>query len=611
MTEPAENSGGLPVVSVGLDEGTASRVMDVAAETNASRSHAAGAVASAGVAAMLNEAADSDAALSGAHVAMPDGTKPRLTPGLVETKALPDVARDLGADPRWLSALPQAQRRDMAARIARAASTLVGEDGTVGWPLVLSAARVMCRWSSPPCTVSIATRAEACRRVEGRIANLLPRVESGDGGSDPAADLAGLSAWRLAAEVTDVPGVAPEGPLALVAALLAPRPRGAVDEQTVQIRQEAGSKLSALLDIDVEEARAVGASAESAMRALRLVNDAAVRDAALALAGYAQRLSRPVGSEEADGRDKATLALSQRGAREIVNYASTHPRAKLAALEAAGHVSHSTLQRRLVQLEAAGVMCNAGSQVRPLWQVAGVERDPEAELTARQAKVLAFMRREPPAKTPEIASAIGTSTATVFATYRELEALGLAEKSGSRWVAVPRQADAGSAGTEDATAAAPDASAIAQALSRKGAPEVVAYATEHPRATRAELQGVAGISYETLRTRLRELAEAGVMENAGSTKEPLWQVRGVSRDDPEELLTEKQRGVLECLRRDPPPGTGAMAAELGMSRSMAGYVLQQLAGLGLVAKAPNNRWYAVKPGPADAGKANPDVDAKR
>lgn len=69
----------------------------------------------------------------------------------------------------------------------------------------------------------------------------------------------------------------------------------------------------------------------------------------------------------------AALALSQRGAREIVGYAKAHPRAKLAALEAAGHVSHSTLQRRLVQLEAAGVMRNAGTLMRPLWQIACLE----------------------------------------------------------------------------------------------------------------------------------------------------------------------------------------------------------------------------------------------
>lgn len=85
-------------------------------------------------------------------------------------------------------------------------------------------------------------------------------------------------------------------------------------------------------------------------------------------------------------KGSAALALSQRGDREIVGYAKAHPRAKLAALEAAGHVSHSTLQRRLVQLEAAGVLRNAGTQMRPLWQIA---------------------------------------------------ALGLAGKSGNRWVAVP------------------------------------------------------------------------------------------------------------------------------------------------------------------------------
>lgn len=158
--------------------------------------------------------------------------------------------------------------------------------------------------------------------------------------------------------------------------------------------------------------------------------------AALALAGYEQRLSKTSGSDNAKRQGDAALALSQRGAREIVGYATAHPRAKLAALEAAGHVSHSTLQRRLVQLEAAGVMRNAGTQMRPLWQVAGVERTPEDELTERQAKVLALMRQEPPAKTPEIAREIGTSAATVFATYKELAALGLAEKSGNRWVAV-------------------------------------------------------------------------------------------------------------------------------------------------------------------------------
>jgi biotin operon repressor len=36
-----------------------------------------------------------------------------------------------------------------------------------------------------------------------------------------------------------------------------------------------------------------------------------------------------------------------------------------------------------------------------------------------------------------------------------------------------------------------------------------------------------------------------------------------------------------------------IAADLGMSESMASYVLQQIADVGLVAKAPNNRWYAV------------------
>lgn len=348
MTDAAKQSSGLSVASVALDEGMISRIMPVAAETGTTRSQATGELAALGAARMLRKAAGGNAALHDTRAAMPDGTTPKLTPGLVETKALPQIARDLGADPRWLAALPQAQRREMSARIARAASSLAAADGTLSWSLVLSTARVLCRWSSPSWMLSAATRTDACPRVEKRITWLLTQARSGkfddanaiakdepaaaDVGADAATELASLSAWRLAAEVSDVPGAPPEGPLALVAELLAPRARGLVDDQTVEIRQEAGERLSALLGIDDEEGRAVGATARSALQALQLANDASVRTAALALASYAQRLSKPIGSNDTDSQDKAALALSQRGAREIVGYAAAHPRAKLAAL---------------------------------------------------------------------------------------------------------------------------------------------------------------------------------------------------------------------------------------------------------------------------------------
>lgn len=91
------------------------------------------------------------------------------------------------------------------------------------------------------------------------------------------------------------------------------------------------------------------------------------------------------------------------------------------ALSAAGHGSREDVVREAIERG-----------------LEGVEHAPEELLTERQARVLACMRREPPASTRDIAAELGVSTALVNRAYHELADLGLVEKRGGRWVAGER-----------------------------------------------------------------------------------------------------------------------------------------------------------------------------
>lgn len=177
--------------------------------------------------------------------------------------------------------------------------------------------------------------------------------------------------------------------------------------------------------------------------------EAAVRDAVMAItdAAVGSKTSETRTNEgvdgvpepEAPGDPKLARALAQKGAREIVDYVSRHPRANTSELLAATGFSSSTLRRRIVALQKADAIFNDGTATRPVWRVPGVEHGPEEMLTATQAAVLGLMRREPPTPTGQISSELGLTKTAVTLAYRELADLGLAFKDGGRWRATSQK----------------------------------------------------------------------------------------------------------------------------------------------------------------------------
>lgn len=161
-------------------------------------------------------------------------------------------------------------------------------------------------------------------------------------------------------------------------------------------------------------------------------------EAAQVLAKWAHALDEepPRKSQSALSAPQRRSALRPRGAEEIVALATERPRATLPELEAAANVSHSTLQRRLAELDAAGIMHNAGTSRQPLWEVAGNDHDPEDLLTDVQRQVLQSIREDPLRQRTDVAASLGVSPSLVRKAYHELAYLGLVRRSGRGWSAV-------------------------------------------------------------------------------------------------------------------------------------------------------------------------------
>lgn len=432
--QQSRDADGAGVVSVSLGQDAALRLEAYAAAGGHTRSSALRELVTRGTAVMLELRAHGADARAGS-VAMPDGSVRRLTASLVRDAVLPLVAGETCDDAAWLDACPASVRDDMAADVAAAASSLAPE---VRWETLAAVARVMALRGEAPWLAGGELRAAALAEADARIAELLPGALDGSAEQDTWLELAWRSAERLVYSVADVAGVPPDGPLATLAWLLLGRASAAAELR-------AGARATLAEGLGADDA-ALLALADAARTALDPDSPAdAARDAALALAYQASRLAAPADAPTVPDADDArrSLALSRKGARAVTDYAAAHPRAKLRDLQQAAGMSYSTVQRRVAELEEAGVMRNVGTRVTPLWQVSGVDHAAEDLLTERQAQVLECLRREQPLGTAATAEELGISTSLLNNVYRELGKLGLAAQgSNGRWYAV----DAGAAG---------------------------------------------------------------------------------------------------------------------------------------------------------------------
>lgn len=288
------------------------------------------------------------------------------------------------------------------------------------------------------------TRAQR-RMVEA----LMPVANAGTATRDQWAELAWRSAAILCAAVTDVATDQPEGPLRSLSVL-------------AQERDDTKGSLQTELGLSEEDVAAVGRASRLVLKSGLLEGEAfsvdaesAVRDAVMTIANAAinHNAAEPCETKDAEsiltsevpGDPKLVRALAQKGAREIVDYVSRHPRANTSELLAATGISSSTLRRRIVALQEAGAIFNDGTATRPVWRVPGVDHGAEEMLTATQSAVLGLMRRQPPTPTGEISSELGLTKTAVTLAYHELADLGLAFKDGGRWRATPQKGAEGAA----------------------------------------------------------------------------------------------------------------------------------------------------------------------
>jgi DNA-binding Lrp family transcriptional regulator len=281
-------------------------------------------------------------------------------------------------------------------------------------------------------------------RAQGHaVEALLPLAKDGTATRGQWAELAWRSAAILCLAATGEAGDTPEGALQALSVL-------------AQERGDTEGPLQAELGLSEDDVAALGRASRLVLKsgllegeAFSVDAEAAVRDAVMAItdAAVGSKTSETRTNEgvdgvpepEAPGDPKLARALAQKGAREIVDYVSRHPRANTSELLAATGFSSSTLRRRIVALQKADAIFNDGTATRPVWRVPGVEHGPEEMLTATQAAVLGLMRREPPTPTGQISSELGLTKTAVTLAYRELADLGLAFKDGGRWRATSQK----------------------------------------------------------------------------------------------------------------------------------------------------------------------------
>lgn len=148
-------------------------------------------------------------------------------------------------------------------------------------------------------------------------------------------------------------GVPPEGPRLMLAAVLqAPSDASPLAQARTSLQSLLGATGGEMAQL------AKAASPNPDATAVELARSART------LAKWARSLGDEVlakRSKRAPSAQKRRAAFRPRGAKEIVALATERPRATLPELEAAANVSHSTLQRRLAELDSAGIMHNAGT----------------------------------------------------------------------------------------------------------------------------------------------------------------------------------------------------------------------------------------------------------
>lgn len=272
---------------------------------------------------------------------------------------------------------------------------------------------------------------------------LMPAAKDGMTTRKQWAELAWRSATILCLAATGETGDTPKDLLQALSAL-------------AQEKGDTEGPLQTGLDLSEGDIAALGCASHLVLKSGLLAGEPSsvdaesdVRDAVMAIANAAINHNAAESCESKDaesaltsealGNPKLARAISQKGALEIVDYVSRHPRANTSELLAATGISSSTLRRRIAALEDAGALANDGTATRPVWCVPGVEHEPEEMLTATQAAVLGLMRREPPTPTGQISQELGLTKTAVTLAYHELADLDLAVKDGGRWRATPQK----------------------------------------------------------------------------------------------------------------------------------------------------------------------------
>lgn len=425
MTEPAqdgEQQGGAERFNVSMDGRLASRVDEAAREEGASRSAEMRDLACRGLAAMRRDNAADGVAII---VRMEDDNAVPLTPELVERDVLPACATVACDEAGWLEAVPEGVRSAMTEEVIAAASGLGAHELPLG--TVTSVASVLATDPACPWMVSSRTRkqavAQAARDVE--------RLSADEDAS--VSELTSAAARRLLYPACDVVGVEPDGPVQVLAEVLG------VAAGDSELLTNARSWLQRILGTTDGEMAKLAQAAETLASGDADITE--VDAAARLLVRWAQALDSevPRRAKNAPSSPRRCAAFKPRGAEEIVALATDRPRATLPELEAAAGISHSTLQRRLAELESAGIMRNEGTARQPLWVVTGAEHDPEDLLTEVQRKVLDAVRKDPLKLRTDVAAELGVSLSLVSKAYHELAYLGLVKKSGRGWVATEQK----------------------------------------------------------------------------------------------------------------------------------------------------------------------------
>lgn len=366
---------------VNIPPDVADAVDAYAAQSGESQSAAAQSLLTRGLSAMLTRQipVSANGSSTKTSVLMPGGESQSLDAEFVSCMVLPRVAEDLCGSPLWLSVCPLDVLRDMAGVILRASAGLGTSE--LPWDTLLSVSRILAGNPSAPWMTGGERRGRTLGELERNIAGLRATCSGDSSRPEDWQGLAGAAASRMVLTVCDVCGCSPKGPLAMLELLLCSSEAAdshELDPQAQGLFDRAGESLAKLLNLGEEEIgqlqETVSTISESPLFAASssTIPDAHAATQILALASLAQRMPEPT----------VTKAVSRQ----------------------------------------------ATSEHNPSGQN-------EMTLTPRQARVLTCLRRQPTPSAARIAAELGVSKSTILNTCRELAKLGLAKKSGQRWVA--------------------------------------------------------------------------------------------------------------------------------------------------------------------------------